>query len=221
MSSVQVRVRLLTAGNLRSFLRLLSIQQSFHHSLPSSPAIRQLSMDWDDDVTEGLGHFRSVPAMSTGLAAKHPISAPSRIRSGSRVFSRRRKNNEERRLPVTLELLVLSMHMTKPLATLGRVVKPLGSLRPHVLQLLPLGKASLGKASLGKAFQQHQPSPGRYMSTSHTSRRPSLGYWESQPTTSKLYWASYKNMAHHDQGPCKETPSLSGEVGICPRDFLI
>ena len=103
-------------------------------------------------------------------------------------------------------------HMTKPWVTLGRVVKPLGGLHPSVLPLPPLGKA----------FQQHQPWPvvvnGRYM---NTSRQPSLGYGETQLTASKWYGTSYKNVAHHDQDPCKETSSLPDEVRICPYDILI
>ena len=104
-----------------------------------------------------------------------------------------------------------SVHTTKLWATLGGVLQPLGTM--HVLQLLPLGKAFQHKA-----FQQHRPPPGRYM---NTSRQPSLGYWESQPTPSKLYGTLYKNVAHHDQGPCKETPFLSGEVRTRLHDFLI
>jgi hypothetical protein len=38
-----------------------------------TPTIKPLSMDWDDDATERLRGFQSVPAMCTGVAAKHPI----------------------------------------------------------------------------------------------------------------------------------------------------
>lgn len=114
---------------------------------------------------------------------------------------------------MTLELLMLSLeHMTKPCVILGSVVKRLCGLQPSALQPLPLGKG----------FQQHQPSPvvvtGRYM---NALRQYSLGCGETQPTASKWYGTSYKDVAHHDQDPCKETPSLSGEVRLCPHDFFI
>ena len=151
--------------------------------------------------------------MSTDVAAKHLISEPSKLRHSQLVFSRRRRNDEECRLPTTLELLVLSLeHMTRPWVTLEGVSKPLCGLRPSVLQQL----------QLGKAFQQHQPLPvmanGRYM---NASRQSSLGYGETQRTASKWYGTSYKNVAHHHQGPCRETPPISGNVRLCLHDFLI
>lgn len=112
---------------------------------------------------------------------------------------------------MTLVSLRLSLeHLDKLWVTLGGIVIPLGSLRPHALQLLPIGNV----------FQQHRPSSvmasGLYMGT---SRQRYPGYGGPQSVTSKLYGTSYKNVAHRDQGPCKETPSLSGKVRICLHDF--
>lgn len=100
--------------------------------------------------------------------------------------------------------------MDKLWVTLGGIVIPLGSLRPHALQLLPIGRV----------FQQHRPSSvvacGLYMGT---SRQRYPGYGKPQLIASKLYGTSYKNVAYHDQGPCKETSSLSGKVRIRLHDF--